>query len=152
MTVSWTYLSIGTKKIQERNNTAGKTSPTVRVYKMLRIAVGGIFEHTLLFDWRYPVTSTYLRMFFVPQWSGIYKDRWKKDSGTTPRESWKFQKTAFSSLSGRKGSCAGQPSHSSRFTSFDRLTPFLCPFTSSMRLCVKGAWSGCHFQFRWQSN
>ena len=75
-----------------RRKPVRQCGPTIGLCrKMLRIAVGGIFEHKLLWIWRYPVRLTYLRMFSVPPRSGIHKDRWKKHPGTTPQESSTFR-------------------------------------------------------------
>ena len=54
------------KKVMGTNTSGRQCSSAIGLYrKMLRIAVGGIFEHKPLFDWRYPVRSTYLWMFSV---------------------------------------------------------------------------------------
>ena len=161
MTFSCTYLLIGTNKIKESDGEQHCGKKEIRMCgsaiglcrKLLRSAVEGIFVHKPLFDWRYPVLSTYLRKFSAPQRSGIHKDRWKKRSENNTAGEFKvLEKTLISSFLGRKSRCAWKPSHSCRFSSFACLLPLvrspaLCDFQG-----VKYAQASCHFQFLWQWN
>ena len=102
--------------------------------KMLRITVGGIFEHKPLFNWRYPVRSTYLRMFSVPQRSGIHQDRRKKTSGNNTAGELKVLENSLDFFFlGPQGPLRRPAKPQLSFRKL-RLSPLLSSFTSSMRL------------------